>query len=88
MFFDAEATGFHLKEYTVGELSRVFRKVGFSKVKMLAGGNRTYRALPLFIPLFCEAILSLLPVKLRKKLAFRRPFRWLGLLNIRLIGWK
>jgi SAM-dependent methyltransferase len=31
--FDEVATGFHLKEYTVGELCALFRGVGFSKVE-------------------------------------------------------
>ena len=34
MYFDEVATGFHLHEYTITELSDLFKKVGFSKVRV------------------------------------------------------
>ncbi|MBC8452127.1 MAG: class I SAM-dependent methyltransferase [Rhodospirillaceae bacterium] len=40
-FFDEVATGFHLKEYTLGELNALMRKSGFRRVRraMLARGH-------------------------------------------------
>jgi hypothetical protein len=35
--FDHTASGFHLKEYTVGELARIFRRVGLRKVRNAFG---------------------------------------------------
>ena len=36
-FFDSVATGFHLKEYTIGELNRLLKQAGFSKVRACLG---------------------------------------------------
>ena len=44
--FDSVATGFHLKEYTVAELSQLFRKVGFRKVQTLFGRQASAYPLP------------------------------------------
>ena len=44
--FDDVATGFHLKEYTFGELSQLLHEVGFSKTEALVGFRRRFAALP------------------------------------------
>ena len=41
-YFDHTATGFHLKEYTVGELARIFRQAGFHKVRNAFGMKGHY----------------------------------------------
>ncbi|MDH3588598.1 MAG: class I SAM-dependent methyltransferase [Gammaproteobacteria bacterium] len=86
LHFDTVATGFHLKEYTVHELSKLFKQVGFSKTLIsisLKGRNFTVPVLPVVV---CERMLELLPPGPRRKIASATPFR--QLINIRLIGTK
>ncbi len=45
-YFDKVARGFHMKEYTNSDLSRLFRRVGFSKVEVLVGAKGTYVRTP------------------------------------------
>jgi SAM-dependent methyltransferase len=82
--FDREATGFHLKEYTVGDLSALFRQVGFSKVCIVFGGRGKFTLLPTWPAVLCEKLLDLLPHGLRKAIALKPPFRWL--FGVRLAG--
>jgi SAM-dependent methyltransferase len=84
--FDSVATGFHLKEYTVGELSRLFRKVGFRKVRTLLGRRGICLPAPVTPVIAGEAILGLLPPGPRRALGRTLPAR--GLLGIRLRGTK
>lgn len=84
--FDTEATGFHLKEYTIAELNRLFKKVGFSKVILYIGAKGKYIRLPIFPSVMCEHILELLPNQLRKKLVGTKLIK--QLIAIRLIGIK
>lgn len=67
--FDVVATGFHLKEYTNGELSRLFKQAGFAKVRAYVGMPAMYVRFPLFLLLLQEGLLSILPRKLRWILA-------------------
>ena len=73
-YFDEEATGFHMKEYAVTELYRLFKEAGFSKVFLY----RNLRLFKLDVPLnkltinfvkIIEKTLISLPYKLRKKFA-------------------
>ncbi len=73
-YFDEFATGFHLKEYTLSELYKLFRDAGFSKVSLY----KSYKAKDIQIPLFSitmflfaiiEAFLMTLPFSLRRKIA-------------------
>lgn len=73
-YFDEIATGYHLKEYTVTELYKLFRQVGFSQVSLYKSYKKNHIKIPLFlatVPLFklCETFLSLLPFPLRRKIA-------------------
>jgi len=65
--FDKVATGFHMKEYTTGELSRIFRKVGFSKVASFVGARGTYLRVPQFALRIMESCMALLPFGLRRR---------------------
>ena len=85
-YFDTVATGFHLKEYTVGELSKLFKKVGFSKVILYIGAKGKYVRFPIFPAVFCERLLEPLPNSFRWKLAHSRLIG--ALISIRLIGVK
>jgi SAM-dependent methyltransferase len=84
--FDDEATGFHLKEYTSGELARLFREAGFSRVWAMVGARRRLVAFPVAPLGALEATLDALPAALRRAVARRTPVR--QLLEIRLVGRK
>jgi SAM-dependent methyltransferase len=73
-YFDELATGFHLKEYTLSELYKLFRDAGFSKVSLY----KSYKTIDIQIPLFSitrfffrviEVLLMALPFPLRRKIA-------------------
>lgn len=86
MDFDEIATGFHLKEYTTLELSNLFRKIGFSRVRVYIGVKVKYISLPVFTITLCEILLDKFPYALRKTIARNLPFS--SLLGIRLVGIK
>lgn len=85
-YFDPVANGFHLKEYTVIELSRLFKKVGFSKVMMYMGIRSKYNKISIFPAVFCESMLILLPNRLREMVAKTRLMKLF--ISIRLLGYK
>jgi hypothetical protein len=85
-YFDATASGFHLKEYTVSELSSLFKQVGFSKVMVNVGTLGWFVNMPLSLSLLSEKFLNVLPYKIRKLIASNLPIR--KLLGIRLVGIK
>ncbi len=64
-FFDDEATGFHLKEYTIGELARLFREVGFRKVSLGVATSGNARSVPVAPFALLENALFTLPRNLR-----------------------
>jgi SAM-dependent methyltransferase len=83
--FDSVATGFHLKEYTVRELRRLFREVGFRKVRALLGRRGFWIAAPAPPVEAAEALLARLPRQARQRIG-----RTLGraFLGIRLVATK
>lgn len=84
--FDREAKGFHLKEYTVGDLAALFRQVGFTKIRIIFGGKGRFTLLPAWTATICEKLLDMLPHSLSKAIALKPPFRWL--FGVRLAGFK
>jgi SAM-dependent methyltransferase len=84
--FDLVATGFHLKEYTVGELTRLFRKVGFRKVQALLGTRGMFVPAPVGPIIAGEAVLSLAPPRARRALGRTLPVR--AFLGVRLLSTK
>jgi SAM-dependent methyltransferase len=84
-YFDPVATGFHLKEYTVRDLSQLFRKVGFRKVQALLGRRGACVPAPIAPVLAGEAMLGLLPPKARRVVGRTVGRAFLG---IRLLGTK
>jgi SAM-dependent methyltransferase len=86
--FDEIATGFHLKEYTVAELVKLFKRAGFSDIKLIiAKKNRIiFNGFPLFIIAALESALKTMPFRFRKKLARSRPIR--TLLGIKIVATK
>ncbi len=85
-YFGRIATCFHLKEYTVSELSQIMKQVGFSKVKHIFGFNGIFITFPMFPAIICEWILNKWPYKLQIFLAKNLPFKLF--INVRLIGYK
>lgn len=87
-FFDDVATGWHLKEYTLSELNKLFREIGFSQVAYYKiKPNRTI-FIPLNIfttPLFnlTETLIGKLPAFWRRKIALMFLFR-----SITIVGTK
>ncbi len=85
-YFDPAATGFHLKEYSLSELNQQFKSIGFTKVRIYLGMGKTLSTFPLLPFSLLEAVLNILPHKLRKLIARSFPTR--TLLGIRLVGIK
>lgn len=65
-YFDEFATGFHLREYTTLELSDLFRKVGFSRVRAYVGAKGSYVSFPVPLIALCESVLDSLRYAARK----------------------
>lgn len=74
-YFDESATGFHLREYSVGELARMFREAGFRRLKVLVGGGSSHVSVPVALVSALEKLLSLLPRAFGRRLARRLPLR-------------
>jgi len=86
-YFNHEvATGFHLKEYTTMELTKMFKTAGFSKVFVLINLKGILLELPVFSVRWIEELLIRLPRLLSKRISRCRPIALL--LGIRLVGTK
>jgi len=75
--FDRVATGFHLKEYTPMELTKLFRMAGFSRVVAYLGGRGRFVALPPSLLHSLELPFASLPHSIRVTIARRTPFGFL-----------
>lgn len=76
-YFDTVATCFHLKEYTVTELSRQFKDAGFSRVAIYIGARGKFIKFPVFPSIICEKFLELLPHRLKQLLVHTKLVRLL-----------
>ena len=85
-YFDSIATGLHIKEYTNEELSRMFRSVGFSKIRPYVNLKIVYIWIPISLVIMLEKLLNLFSHGARKKIAGSLLFR--GILGIRLTAKK
>jgi ubiquinone/menaquinone biosynthesis C-methylase UbiE len=85
-YFETVARGFHLKEYSVTELSNLFSDVGFSKVRLLVSLKQFRIHLPVFFMKLLEKLLNILPYSLKKSISTT----WLfyKLLGIKMIATK
>jgi hypothetical protein len=70
-YFDRTATGLHLKEYTNGDLIRLFRRCGFRRMGIIVSWHAF--VVPWLLPLWpftsLEKILELLPPRIRRSVA-------------------
>ena len=85
-YFDRVATGFHLAEYTAGDLSRLFREVGFHKLTGYVNIKGVYRRCPLRLLRLLETTLSMLPFSPRRRVANNSTIA--GILGLVLVGHK
>jgi SAM-dependent methyltransferase len=85
-YFDDVATGFHLKEYTVTELEAIFKKAGFSKIRLLLGAKGLYILFPTSPVRWLEGFLGKLSYALSRKISFLLPVKLL--LGIKLVAIK
>jgi SAM-dependent methyltransferase len=85
-YFDEEATGFHLREYTVAELDALFREAGFTDVGVLLGTRGPHLRVPVFVVSRIERLLEKLPRQVGRRLARQLPLR--VILGIKLVARK
>jgi SAM-dependent methyltransferase len=84
--FETVAKGLHLKEYTIGDLARLFRNAGFEEIcDDFHWGSRRFRA-PIPAIRAAEFLIGLLPWRARIRLADNERFNWA--MDVRLIGKK
>jgi len=85
-YFDDVARGFHLREYTVFEMKRVFREAGFSGMRAYVGARGFFLRCPVAVITTVERILDAMPVKLRRRIADNKLMR--ALLGVRVAAIK
>jgi SAM-dependent methyltransferase len=72
-YFDDEPRGFHLKEYSNGELVRLFTRAGLSKiVGVFVGGGRYFGKVSPIVLEAIESSMMVLPTTLRQVIASTR----------------
>jgi SAM-dependent methyltransferase len=68
--FDDIATGLHLREYSTRELTTLFRRAGFSRLRVRPagmGGKGPNACLPPALPIAFERAIEAIPATIRKK---------------------
>lgn len=68
-YFDDVARGFHMREYTNGELGRLFGSAGFRRADPVITLGGTLVVVPLPLLRAVEGVLMLLPSRIRRSLA-------------------
>ncbi len=84
--FDTAPTGFHLREYTVGELRKLFLQTGFSSVKVYVRAKSLAFQLPAVAVAPLEWTLDQLPYALRSRIASMPVVR--NFIGVKLVGVK
>lgn len=75
-FFDDEAHGFHLKEYTYRDSARLFAAAGFGKLRACITQGRHYAgSVPPSAMIALEQVFATLPTAWRRHLSTYRPVR-------------
>lgn len=79
MYFDEQPTGFHLREYTTGDLSRLFAEAGFARTKSIVPLPGRVLVVPSWPLILLERLLDALPRGLGRRIARGTPLgRLLG----------
>jgi len=79
MYFDEVPTGFHLREYTTGDLRDLFRRAGFARVRSIVPIPGRVLVIPAWPLIAMERLLDLLPRGWGRKIARGTPLgRLLG----------
>ena len=74
-YFDPVATGFHLKEYTATELAKLFKQVGFRKIRVAIGARGIFLWIPVWVLWPIERLVEALPARMRRRVARSAAFR-------------
>lgn len=85
-YFDDNATGFHLKEYTARELIRMFRNAGFRTAHQSIPTSRGFSVIPTALSALIESMCEFPPRSVRARILAQR--RVDKLLEIRLVARK
>jgi SAM-dependent methyltransferase len=85
-FFDTVASGLHMKEYTYRELDVFFRGLGFDRTRACLGVKGHFAAVPVWCAGIIEAMLSILPARMR--IAIGRTPLFEKLLIIRFVAYR
>jgi SAM-dependent methyltransferase len=75
MYFDNVASGFHLREYTATELAALMRIAGFEQVEAWTMRKGISLRLPWLMVRVTEALLGVLPHRVRRGIGQRLPVR-------------
>ena len=73
--YDTEATGFHLKEYTIRELIMLFKKGGLRDIQVYANVRGWYVRYPLGVAYALEQVLGILPRKVQQLISRLYPVK-------------
>ena len=74
-YFDDVAQGFHLREYSLGEIEQMFRAAGFSKIHAYVGARGFFMRFPRHALLVLEWLLERLPAAARRRVASTKVMR-------------
>lgn len=85
-FFSDVAEGFHIREYTTGEVTALMRRVGFRRVAAALPARGRLIAAPPAAFVALEAVLGALPAALRRRFARTAAVR--GVLGVRVLARK
>ena len=85
-FFDDEARGFHLKEYSLDEMRAAFLAAGFDRIHVYIGARGAFLRVPAWFVRGVEKLVASLPDGLRRKVADHKATR--ALLGLRVAGIK
>lgn len=85
-YFDDEACGLHLREYSVRELAALLAEAGFTRQHAWVGARGWYMRLPMRLVTAFESALEALPARTRRRIAAMAPLR--ALLGVRIAAFR
>jgi SAM-dependent methyltransferase len=85
-YFDDEARGFHMREYTLGEMRGILAEAGFPRIRTYVGARGVFVRFPSVLLEALEGALGRLAPRLRRRIAGTKPMR--ALLGLRVAAVK